>query len=100
MVKKIVSHKYPKRISKFKKVVNEVWSNTDKQKHSQRIFLSKYSSNNNESNLWLTKDPERWEKFQKDFQMEFEGKIQLMDKIRDKKKENETFYLLQAGYFF
>ncbi len=79
--------------------MNEVWSNTANQKDSQRIFFSKYSLKNNESSLWSSKDPERWEKFQEDFQSEFEDKIQLLDKIRDKKKENKIFYLLQEGYF-
>lgn len=99
MVKKIVSHKYPKRISKFKKMVNEVWSKTANKKSQKRISFANYSLKNNESALWLVNDPERWDRFQEEFQGEFEDKIQLIDKIRGKKKEYEVFYLLQDDYF-
>lgn len=36
----------------------------------------------------LIKDPEKWNKFQKKFQDEFENKIKLMEEIRQKKMEN------------
>jgi len=99
MVKNIVSHKYPQRIIKFKKMVNEVWFKTVNQKNQKRISLANYSLKKNESDLWLSNDSERWEKFQEEFQGEFEDKIQLIGKIRGKKREYEVFYLLQDDYF-
>lgn len=99
MVKNIVSHKYPQRIIKFKKMVTEARSKTTHKKDPYRIFLAKYSPDDNESPLWLSGDTERWEKFQEDFQEEFEDKMDLMKKIRGKKKQNEVFYLLEEGYF-
>ena len=53
------------------------------------MALLKYSTENNEPTNWLSKNPERWKKFQKDYRAEFDEKIKLMDRIRDKKKGNE-----------
>jgi len=56
------------------------------------MALLKYSTKDNESTNWLSQNPERWKKFQKGYQDEFEDKIKLMDEIRDKKKGNEPLY--------
>lgn len=99
MVKNIVSQKYPQRKNSFKKMVNEFRSQWRYNKKPQQILLTKYSSESNESVRWFSKNPERWKKFQKEYQVEFKEKLELLDKIRDRKKENEVFYLIQAEDF-
>ena len=61
------------------------------------MALLKYSTKENESTNWLSKNPERWKKFQKEYQNEFIDKIKLMDEIRDKKKGNELLYRFFTG---
>lgn len=99
MVKNIISHKYPQRKNKFKKMVTEVWSQGLFNKKSRQILSLKHSTNSNESTKWFSKDPERWNNFQKEYQGEFDEKIKLLDEIKHKKKDNEVFYLIEAADF-
>jgi len=95
MVRTTESHHFPQRKNKFKKMLGQIWSrrgSNPSSKKPQEMALLKYSTQNNESTNWLSKNPERWKKFQKEYQDEFEDKIKLMDEIRDKKKGNESVY--------
>lgn len=92
MVRTTGSHHFPQRKNKFKKMVGQIWSrrgSNSSSKKPQKMALLKYSTKDNESTNWLSKNPERWKKFQKEYQDEFDEKIKLMDEIRDKKKGNE-----------
>jgi len=92
MVRTTGSHQFPQRKNKFKKIVGQIWSrrgSNPSSKKPQKMALLKYSAKDNESTNWLSKNSERWKKFQKEYQDEFEDKIKLMDEIRDKKKGNE-----------
>lgn len=96
MVKNITSYQYPWRKSKFKKIIDRVWLKRRSDKKSQQIAWIKYSVKSNLTANWFSKDPERWKKFSKEYQEEFEHKIKLMDEIRDRKKENELLYLINT----
>ncbi|MCC7551433.1 hypothetical protein [Methanobacterium ferruginis] len=87
MVKNIGSNQYPQRKSKFKRMLDQFSSKRSINKSQQLLWL-RYSTKIGTTN-WLSKDSERWNKFQDEFQDEFEEKIKLMDAIRHKKKENE-----------
>jgi len=89
MVKNIGSYQYPQRKSKFKKMVDQFRSKRSTKK-LQKIQWLKFSQKNSTTPNWFFKDPERWNKFQDEYQDEFEEKIKLMDEIRDKKKETES----------
>jgi uncharacterized protein YeaO (DUF488 family) len=99
MVKNIVSNQYPQRKSKFKKMVDRVRSKGLSGKKSKQLTWLNYSAKSNPMANWVFKDPERWNRFQKEFQGEFKEKMKLLDEIRDKKKENEVFYLIQLEDF-
>jgi hypothetical protein len=95
MVRTTGSHHFPQRKNKFKKMVGQIWSrrgSNPSSKKPPKMALLKYSTKKNESTNWLSKNPERWKKFQKEYQDEFEDKIKLMDQIRDKKKGSEPLY--------
>jgi|GEM_PF-1084893 len=88
------SHHFPQRKNKFKKMVGQIWSrggSSSSNKKPQKMPLLRYAKDN-ESGNWLSEDPKRWNKFQEEYQDEFEDKIKLMDEIRDKKKGNEALY--------
>ncbi|BDZ71088.1 hypothetical protein [Methanobacterium petrolearium] len=99
MVKNILSHNYPQRKNKFKKMVAELWSQTTCNKKSRQILLIKGSAKNNESASWLSQNPQRWNKFQNDYKEEFEEKINLLRELKHKKKDNQVFYLIGAADF-
>lgn len=94
MVKNIVSNQYPHRKSKFKKMVDGVRSRGLSDRTSKQLTWLVYSAENNPMANWFFKDPERWKKFQNQFQGEFTEKMKLLNEIRGKKKENEVFYLI------
>lgn len=99
MVKNIVSNQYPQRKNKFKKMVDRVRSTGLSGKKVKQLTWLTYSAKSHPMVNWVFEDPERWNKFQNEFQGEFKEKMKLLDEIRDKKKENEVFYLIEPEDF-
>lgn len=97
MVKDIVSYQYPRRKTKFKKIVDRVWLNRQTDKKSQQITWIKYCVKSSLTANWFSKDPERWKNFRNEYQGEFENKLKLLDEIRDRKKENVLVYSINAA---
>jgi len=91
------SHHFPQRKNKFKKMVGKICSRKGSQKSSKdskELILLTPSIKMNEPTNCLSKNPKRWEKFQKQYQPEFDEKIKLMDEIRDRKKDNDVIHSL------
>jgi len=89
------SHHFPQRKNKFKKMVGKICSREgSNSKDSKEVIVPTPSTKTNEPTNWLSKNPKRWKKFQKQYQHEFDEKIKLMDEIRDRKKDNDTIHSL------
>jgi len=97
MVGDIDTKKYPVRKYNFKNLMDELCSQGGSCKGANLCSLLEDSSSDEDGIHILFKDPERWGKFQSDYQGEFEDKIKLMDKIRDRKKENEPLNWINAA---
>ncbi|MDO5835334.1 MAG: hypothetical protein Q4P17_02395 [Methanobacterium sp.] len=90
------SHHFPLRKNKFKKMVGKICSRegSNKSKDSKESLLLQNLMKANESTNWLSKNPKRWKRFQKQYQHEFDEKIKLMDEIRDRKKDDDVIQSL------
>jgi hypothetical protein len=88
MVNTTGSHHFPQRKNKFKKMAGQIWSRGSGGSNKKPLILPllRYAVDH-ESGNWLSKDPKRWNKFQEEYQDEFEDKIKLMDEIRVEKRQ-------------
>jgi hypothetical protein len=94
MVKSITTYQFPQRKNEFREMVGQMGLIGGSSKRAQQFLWLGNTLKRDETASLFLEDPDRWTKFQKEYKEEFNDKIKLITRIRDKKIGFEPFYWL------